>query len=54
VIGTAAKPLFNIGRILVRQSGEWLLRAANGNSCRRAEKEPAGAPAPLPYPEITN
>jgi hypothetical protein len=35
---TAEKLLFNIGRIPVKQSRRLLLRAANGKSCRRAEK----------------
>jgi hypothetical protein len=35
---TAEKLLFNIGRIPVKQSHQTLLRAANGKSCRRAEK----------------
>src|SRR5260370_15730385 len=41
---TAERLLFNIGRILVKQSHQPLLRAANGKSCRRAEK---GAPPRL-------
>jgi hypothetical protein len=40
---TAEKPLFNIGRILVRQSRQPLLGTANGKSCRRAEKAAATA-----------
>jgi hypothetical protein len=40
---TAEKLLFNIGRILMKQSRQPLLRAANGKSCRRAEKGVAAA-----------
>jgi hypothetical protein len=45
---TAEKLLFNIGRILVRQSREPVLGAANGKSCRRAEKAViAAVPQPV-------
>ena len=43
----AEKLPFNIGRIPVRQSRAPVLRAANGKSCRRAEK---GGPRPLHRP----
>jgi hypothetical protein len=43
--GTAVKLLFNIGRIPAKQSDEPVLQAADGKSCRRAEKAVA-APAP--------
>jgi hypothetical protein len=36
--GTAVKLLFNIGRIPAKQSAEPVLHAADGKSCRRAEK----------------
>jgi hypothetical protein len=39
----AEKLLFNIGGIPVKQSHQPLLRAANGKSCRRAEKGIADA-----------
>jgi hypothetical protein len=41
---TAEKLLFNIGRIPVRQSREADLPAANGKSCRRAEKVAVAGP----------
>jgi hypothetical protein len=43
--GTAAKLLFNIGRIPAKQSAAPVLHAADGKSCRRAEKAVA-TPAP--------
>jgi len=39
--GTAVKLVFNIGRIPAKQSAEPVLHAADGKSCRRAEKAAA-------------
>src|ERR1700753_608227 len=38
LVGTIAKPPFNIGRICMRQSRQTVLRHVNGKSCRRAER----------------